>query len=91
MNRVWAFGANTAFGFGSLAIFWEIALGHNPETIVTRACLVMVISGLAGFFFRWSLARWIRARAEKPAEPAKPLVKKGQLPQAPAAPVKSGR
>jgi hypothetical protein len=82
MSRVWAFAANAALGFGSVAMLWELVLGHNPATIVTRACLVMLISGFAGFFFRWALARWMRPQAGGQAQAAPAGDKKAPAPAA---------
>jgi hypothetical protein len=90
MNRVWAFAGNAALIFGGLCMTLEILLGHDPVTIVQRACLCILGVGLAGFVFRWLLERWLRAAQAAKAEQVKPEVAKTNAAAAKSA-VKVGR
>jgi hypothetical protein len=90
MNRVWAFTGNAALIFGGLGIALEIVLGHDPVTIVQRACLCVLGVGLAAFVFRWLLERWFLAAQVAKVEQAKPEVAKTNAAAAKSA-VKVGR
>jgi hypothetical protein len=76
MNRVWAFAANTALVFGGFSIAAEAILGHDPVTIVERACVCILIAGLSGFLFRWLLERWLQEAQIRDEALAKPAVAK---------------
>ncbi len=90
MNRLWGFVGNIVLGFAGLTMLVEAVLGHAPEIIVMRTCVVILASGLGAFFFRWWLERWSQPNVKSKQAPKSPGDKKDLVASSTSA-VKTGR